>query len=269
MDKQRLLRIAVITSYETIHPSVRNIRTTIADVRKLFPNSPLTIYADWPQDFLTKGQRRHYWQYLGRIQRLSLGPIHLMPDWVGLPGIIREICDRTVEPLLFNMQHDWTFWEPERIDSNGIIEALESTSCVAQLIRFSKRKHINGGGHVDTNLVQLEDNPVPLVATDGWADNPHVATMEHYRTRVVPNMWKQRPADGVTGVETPVCEAYRKDIALIGFADAHKRWGVCMYGRLGDFRYVKHTGYATTEWRTELGFWPKRIQRAPKEEYDC
>ena len=258
---QRLVHVAIPTSYQVQHPSTHSIETTVQGIKKLLPESPVYIYCDWPQDYLTREQRHAYWNYLRRLKRLQLGTLIRLGEWVGLPGIHHAIVHHSRLPLLFNCQHDWKFVQPERIHAETLLYSMFGNKSTVQCVRLSKRLYTKGGGHIDTLLEPVDESlfGVPLLKTSGWSDNPHFATMYHYVVHVMPNMAKTRLPDGSSGVETYVCRAYRRDIKELGFEAAHKRWGVYLYGRLRDFRYIHHLGLDTTTWRCNLGLLPERI----------
>ena len=263
MSLQQLVHVAIPTSYAVCHPSTAQIQTAINNIRLLLPESPIYIYCDYPQDYLDRARRRDYWKYLRRLSKLNLGTLIRMDEWVGLSGIHSSIVKHNRLPLVFNYQHDWELQLPERIDTTRLLTALLDESNNVNYVRLAKRLYIRDGGHIDKNLIEVDQSVfgIPLIKTDGWSDNPHFATAQHYRTHVLPNMSNCRRPDGSSGVETYVCMAYRNAIKQLGFDRAHEQWGVYLYGKLRDYRYIHHLGLSTTTWRCELGYLPDRIRQ--------
>jgi hypothetical protein len=172
----------------------------------------------------------------------------LMPQWVGLVGLYRHIIADLDEPLILNWQHDWVACNPERVDVDRLIWCMHHDPRV-QNVRFGKRRI--KPKPIDSYQMPWDTSVfgIPLIATNGWGDSPHFATKTHYENKVLPRLGRYKGPDGRYGVEGPILRRYRTAIKRLGFTQAHEDWGVFLYGRQGDGRYVKHIGRMAERWR--------------------
>lgn len=176
------------------------------------------------------------------------------PFWKGISGQYKTLIEWCDKPLILNVQHDWEFVDPARV----LILALANLMMQGKIgiVRFHKRSLPQPKKYVDRQYYELipdQYHDVPLISTDGWGDSPHIATLTHYKNKVLPNLSDDYQRDyGRYGVEGPVWRQYQKDIKAKGFAAAWCDWLSCIYGRFGDGKYVRHLGGDATNWRKEL-----------------
>jgi hypothetical protein len=161
--------------------------------------------------------------------------VHELPRRVGLPGVILAGSSYVRTPYLLVYEHDWQIVRP--IDTSGILRTL-ATSRGVQYIRLNKKRTREG----DWDFVLKPDvrrRPVPLVRTSAWSATPHFSKMSYYRRMILPHL-TERPDGGPLGFEEGRFSSLCREIRTVGFDRAHRRWGVFIYGRLGDPPVVIH-----------------------------
>jgi hypothetical protein len=255
------IEVIIPTSIAPWHPSTKIIEETVASVQQLFPEKVHPkIYCDWPPDWSSKEEREGYDSYCHQLERLDIGQVIRAASWLGLPGIIKMAIERLDAPLVLNFQHDWVLLGPERVRFGELIQAMLCPNGHPEIhiVRFHKRNLPQRTISVDRRYSECTQFPIPLIRTDGWGDSPHIATREHYLTRVLPVLSLDHGADGRYGMEGPVWRSYQRDIKERGFEAAQEEWGSYLYGRFGDGPYIRHTGREATRWRRKKGVQPKK-----------
>jgi len=246
------LIIFMSTSVAPWHPSTDITLRTINSLQDLLGASiEPCIYCDYPPPWVPPEQCEAYFEYIRCLRQLNLGPVTRAKRFVGLVGLVnRFIHDLPpTAKVIFNMQHDWEFVQPNRIQIDRLYHTLLACPEV-QFVRFHKRKLPQSNRtYVDRNYWEVSDYAVPLIATDGWGDSPHIATVTHYRQHVLPHLDLDPGPDGRYGMEGPIWRAYQHDIKRMGLREAQQEWGSFLYGKFGDDAYVIHTGYEAGVWR--------------------
>jgi hypothetical protein len=219
----------------------------------------INLYCDGCPSHATEEERNNYEEHINSIQSLQSVSVFRFEERIGLAGLVNQFIKTIDTPLILNMQHDWKFVDHQRIDISGLVRTMLEHPEV-QVVRFHKRSLPQARKHVDRHYYEIAEGTyeVPLIATDGWGDSPHIASKAHYLERVLPTMDLDVGDDGRYGVEGPMWRAYREDIKKSGFKIAHAKWGSHLYGRFGDVRYIDHLGGAATKWRKRKGVIIKR-----------
>jgi len=198
-----------------------------------------------------------YWKHVRLLG--DIGDVHVQDEWVGLAGQYASIIEGLEKPLVLNMQHDWEFVEPKRVQIGRLVHLMLNPASGVQMVRFHKRKLPQSRRKQSTDwrygeLDPKDYNGVPLIRTNGWGCPPHIATLQHYREKVLPNMDCSRfkARYGRHGVEHQVRLAHTRDERARGPDRSWADWGTCFYGRFGDERYVRHLGHKSRRWRRML-----------------
>jgi len=184
------------------------------------------------------------------------------------PGIL-EGLKHVETPLVLFVEHDWELIES--IDIDGILETFENFENV-QSIRFNKRP--NEESLWDTTVTQDYNKPVPLCKVSSVGNHPQVVRTEQLREWVerskpaLPTMLKgfwyhySTPQSAINyaevlyekyiqradivrkfdDVEFVLDTKFKSDIKSRGFENAHRDWGVYLYGNRGDGPYTQHLG---------------------------
>lgn len=158
-----------------------------------------------------------------------------LPSAAGLPGVILEGCARVRTPYVLVYEHDWEL--ARRVDSHGIVRTLMQYRDVHH-VRLNKREICESGW----DFVLKPDRrrrQVPLVRTSSWSANPHFSRMSYYRRLILPRLCA-RVQGGSAGFDEPLCKSLHQEIRYCGFDRAQRRWGVFIYGHLGDPPIVLH-----------------------------
>lgn len=158
-----------------------------------------------------------------------------LPRRAGLPGVILAGAAQVQTPYVLVFEHDWQL--VREIDTQGILRTLATSSRV-QYIRLNREWTYEGGWDFILKP-DVRRRPVPLLRTSAWSANPHFSKMSYYRSMVLPHL-VERPEGGAKGFEEPLFTKLCREIRAIGFDRAHRRWGVFVYGRLGDPPVVGH-----------------------------
>jgi hypothetical protein len=157
-----------------------------------------------------------------------------LPQAVGLPGVILAGIARIRTPYVLVYEHDWVL--ARRIDTRGILRTLSGSRTV-QYIRLNKRRTRETGWEFVLKP-DVRTRAIPLVRSSMWSANPHFAKMAYYRRLVLPRL-RPRPGEA-KGFEEPLSRLLQYEILNFGFDRAQRRWGVFVYGRLGDPALVHH-----------------------------
>jgi hypothetical protein len=247
------IQVFMPTSLAPWHPSIAITEEAINSLRALLGNGlVVNIYCDGLPGWATSQDRIRYGEYIHKLSDLQGTNIIEISNWMGLSGLVRQFISDIHKPLVFNMQHDWIFIRPERVDAAKLVAAM-LTSPELQVVRFHKRPLPQAKKYVDRTYYEedIEKYGVPLIRTDGWGDSPHMARAEHYRNRVLEHLDTKIGKDGRFGLEGPLASAYRRDVRQLGFDRAQKEWGVFIYGKFGDVGYIDHLGGAAKAWRKQ------------------
>lgn len=252
------LAIFMPTSPAPWHPSTDITEKAIASYQTVLRKAiPPRIYCDYPAPWVPPKVFNDYSLYLDRLASLFPGCVIRQAAFGGLVSLVQRFLNETTLPFLFNMQHDWEFVDPKRIDIDRLMDTFRNHPEV-QCVRFHKRTLPQSGHYVDRHYWAVTDYPVPLIATDGWGDSPHIASLAHYRKFVEPNLQFDHGPDGRFGVEWPVWRKYRQLIRRIGLTAAQRRWGCFLYGCFNEPGFIQHLGDSAGYWRAELKIPKKR-----------
>ena len=256
------LRFFIPTSLCPWHPDTRIIEQTIVSTWEMLGEEvPPRIYCDMPPSWATVEHKSNYQEYIIRLEQLDLGQVIIAPEWVGLVGLFSMLLAELDRPLILNVQHDWEFVQPDRVDTPKLVECMLAREEL-QSVRFTKRPlpYTNTRRRlVDRRCIEvdLERFGIPLIATGGWGDSPHFARQDHYH-RISELINSDHGMDGRYGLEGPIYKFYTKMIKRQGFTKAQRSFGSFMYGRFHEPAYVHHIGNASGRWRKKLRIKIKR-----------
>ncbi len=247
------LHVAVFTSVSPWHPSTDILKRSMDSLFDMLGSRvECHLYCDQSPTWATADEAAAYREYLERLKRLRYGPLSVAERHDGLLGSVRRMMAANKEPFILHHQHDFEYLEASRIDMRQLLQSLEINRRT-QYVCFLKR----GLRERDASRYLPGWEPVPaddgtrLTAFNGWSCNPHLATARHYRKFVMPNTANDTGIDGLAGFEKDVCRAYMRAQRQDGFRAAQARWGIWLYGHIGDSRYVRHLGQEATTWRKE------------------
>lgn len=249
------LEVVMFAAAAPWNPSIDIAAKTVEGIYEVVGRQvPITIYCDGPADWLTKQEAHAYAQWRDRVRLEDWGPMRKSAKWVGLPGMVRVMVADCKQPVLFVCQADWQFLGGDRVDFPALLACMRQEPSV-QHVRLHKRVLSDQEGARYAKTWQDVSSPctVPLLATNGWGDSPHVATLDHYQKNVLPNMRDIVGQDKRYGVEAFVGREYSRRQGEVGFVQAHREWGCWFYGNRGDAGYIRHLGDAARDWRKAHG----------------
>lgn len=246
------LQVFVPTSAAPWNPNTEIITKTVGSIWELLGERIRPhFYCDGLQPWLSEEEASAYIEYCNKLIQLKYGPLYMSDEWTGLAGLLTKFVKHAETVVAFNVQHDWVFPDSYRVNAQKLVQLMAENDAV-QIVRLHKRPLPQPRKYVDRRYEEcpLDQYGLPLIRTDGWGDSPHFARIEHYKTKVLPNIVHDLTLDGGRyGVEGPVWRAYRKDAAKLGFHEAQRQWGSFLYGRFGDTAYVEHIGGHARKWR--------------------
>ena len=152
-------------------------------------------------------------------------------------SLIRE-C-RT-EYMLF-WEHDWDWLRVP--DIAGLVAEMDRDRSI-NVVYFSKRDNIDGakmGDKVET--LRARAGAMPLLKTNRWSNNPQLCRRSKWEewfpvVEAAPLQWPgQKPSKQI---EPALHFKYLDEIDRDGFDKAHARWGMYVYGKIGDKAMIRH-----------------------------
>jgi hypothetical protein len=141
-------------------------------------------------------------------------------------------------PYLFMSEHDWNF--EQKFEIKEIIEAMDKSSRV-NFVKFSKRPNmvvnIDWPEEIWETIAIQDEEFSFLTKTNSFATHPHVIRVSKFLNHWMP----LRPGDNsLKSIEWTLYTEYQKDIAVLGFEEAHRKWGCFNYGSISADRYIVH-----------------------------
>jgi hypothetical protein len=184
-------------------------------------------------------------EYIENLNKINNVTVVDRPNSGLQSNYIKGIVDSTT-PFVFCCEHDWIFLR--EIDTPKLIKSMLEYDSI-NYVRFNKRD----------NKYPHKDNPEPadvvfwetyveeesnvgeqlLMKTDAIATHPHII-----RTSKFMNDWFDIASaqGGLTGqVEQNLYNRYTENIRDLGFAKAHKNWGIYNYGGKDETKIIVHS----------------------------
>lgn len=198
-------------------------------------------------------------RYIGNVADL-LADYHnfsiTIDDSSGYKGVrcnMPEYLSNIKPPIkyFFIIEHDWEFLKPIHLPK--IIEAFETHSFI-NYIRFNKRgntvfKKQMASGRMGGDLIMMPEKRVTsinLCATTQYSNNPHIERVDKLKDEWIPlvrdSSVHQGKNMGAGGFEHPIQEAAFDDAMLLGYPEFIDKWGLYIYGRLGEDACIRHFG---------------------------
>lgn len=168
------ITVLIPTSSIPSHPSTHIIDTTICTLRRELPDAPIIITCDGQED--QAGRREQYDKYV--IDLKARHPNVLTFDqhvhqtgmlWLGLAFVFT--------PLVMYLEHDWE-----------LLPGIEWT-VIQNRIKDGVYNYVklHAGARIHPLHEHLmEERETPFIRTRQWSQNPHIASAEFYRQRVMP-----------------------------------------------------------------------------------
>jgi hypothetical protein len=136
---------------------------------------------------------------------------------------------------MFHFEHDWKINSP--ISIYKLIEVMDYYDTI-KYVSMNKKTNIRGGG--DYILEPATDIPeVDLLRSTRYSNNPHIARTDHW-VNFFSEILKKAKKRNTHVSEIPIYSKYVRDVKTLGFKEAHKKWGVFVYGKLGDPPTISH-----------------------------
>jgi hypothetical protein len=164
---------------------------------------------------------------------------------VGLFNILNRIVATITSPYILFVEHDWMF-RGDRIQLPAIVEMMDNEPHI-NVIRLNKRdNYLNG--HDFLMNVDASQGSYPLIRTSSYSNNPSIIRTDKLKNEWLPICEEalQRVSDDLGGsafgVEEILFKKYVQDIRAHGFQTAHARWGIHVFGKVGDPPRVIHLG---------------------------
>ena len=173
------ITILVSTSSIVSHPDTGIIDQTIASVRQTLPDAPLIIMADGLKpEHQTPARMAAYGGYKERIRgRYDNATVLEYEENVNQCGMIGRALDLVTTPLVTYWEHDWA--ASPNIEWAALGSIIQSGQ--ANYIKFHAycRIHPLHWGMMVDHVIW---NGIPLFRTLQYSQNPHLASVEFYRT---------------------------------------------------------------------------------------
>lgn len=158
----------------------------------------------------------------------------------GLGGMVLSMLDYIDTPYIFMVEHDWLFIK--NINFKYLIDKLDKYQNINYL-RIISKTPLKFRYNYDSRLVQDKSiNDIPLTKVWCYSGNPHIVRKSFLENNInTINNFTTKKYSGKT-YEGAFTTAYRNDVKTMGYDDAHKKWGIYIYGYIGDPPYTLHEG---------------------------
>ena len=174
-------------------------------------------------------------------RRLQVLPL---PEHGHLTGSLRAATRAVATPYVLVLQQDLPFARP--VDVFHSLRTLEANGGVKHL-RFNT--HPNTPAAFDVRLDLDVPGPafVPLIRTEGWSDQNHMASVRYYREFVLPSIdaipepRRQRMCKGGAFMECFMNQLWNAEYARVrNWSRVHAVFGTYIYGVPGEAPYCLH-----------------------------
>lgn len=258
------LDFVIPTSISPIHPSTDLIEQVIESCwGMLGERVPPVVICDYPSPFFNEDDRERYKDYISMLHAVQGIQVVEQTCFRGQVGaVIKFFSCFNTKPVIYYHHDDWVHLDSDRVDADKLVDLIADPNKNVEMVKFHKRridlvdrkKDGTVARRVDHIKIPTEEFGVPLVKCSGWGTSPHFASRRHYTEKVLPGLRTDIPPldpHGRRGIENGVYEAYRKEQIDSGFESAHNRWGVYLYGKIGDEAYINHRGVERLRRRRE------------------
>jgi tetratricopeptide (TPR) repeat protein len=163
----------------------------------------------------------------------------------GLFNVLNQTVQCIDTPYIFFVEHDWMF-RGEGIRLPAIIEMMENERNI-HAIRLNKRDNSLNGQDFLMSVDSIQRR-YPLMRTSSYSNNPSMIRTEKLKNEWLPICDKalRRVNDqlggSAFGIEEILFRNYVRDIRAHGFRKAHKKWGMYIFGEVGDKPRITHLG---------------------------
>jgi hypothetical protein len=228
-------------------PQTTLVEFVIKNMLKICPTlngCPIIISYDFNVE--KYGELAH--QYLENLIKLDhtyigdnfIEVIYSVParDWsTGQRQSFLNMTEKVSTKYLLHFEHDWVF--NTCIGFNTVLQMMAKYDM--QYLGFNKKHNIRRG--CDYCLEAFKGNDggdIPVLKSSRYSNNPHLATRGFWQERIKPLIINTSKVLYSHVIEKPVYEHYAKDIKTKGFEQAHKEWGIYVYGNLNDLPTIGH-----------------------------
>ena len=178
-------------------------------------------------------------EYLNNLNKLTkeYKNLEIITTSDGIYHSIKNLIHSVKTDYYLWWEHDWKF--NEFIDLNDFVFIMNSYEHINN-IRFNKRAN-----HPAVGDRQLLESPevleMKLLKTTQWSNNPYFG-----RTSKMLEWFEMLEHDISKGaifhptIELHITNKYLNDISKLGMDEASKKWGIFVYGSMGENARVEH-----------------------------
>lgn len=188
MSVSSQITVVIPTSPIPSHPSTRIIEQAIDSVRAQLPDSPIEITCDVGTDSIVVASLACLWPnctvYVPNDARRHQS------------GMLETALDYVTTPLLLFFEHDWELLPPVPwSDLSALILAghyntikLHAQPRISPYHEFLMEERVvwQNGERYDRYQDNLVGDPIPLIHSRQWSQNPHLASTKFYRDVILP-----------------------------------------------------------------------------------
>lgn len=175
-------------------------------------------------------------EYKKNIENLGI-EVFTVPHTGQRKNFVNVISKVETDYFIF-LENDW--WFLETPDWEKIIKAMDNHSHIST-VYFNKRPNIK---HINEKYLE-EDTTITecsMLKTSKWSNNPYIARSKKWKDEWIPlfNNSGYVTKEMTNQMENLIHPMYKKDIKNLGFSEAHSKWGMYSYGKLGKNKMVLH-----------------------------
>jgi hypothetical protein len=152
-------------------------------------------------------------------------------SWGHLSGAIKEALEQVKTPFVFMHQHDFVLLQP--FDLKGVIATMVANPRIKCVLLGKRANHKRDFYYKPVDEVIEGAAFIPLCRASGWADSCHVASVDYYKTFVLPQC-------DHTFMEKILHPALKQAVKKLG-PKGQEPFGTYLYGKMDDGPYVFHT----------------------------
>ena len=229
--------VLIPTNWVPSCPGTKLVETVIKSIERIpaLDGCRCVIGYDVPKE--NTEQHKEYARNLLRIQSKLNIEVKCFVNAQQRKSFLSLIRECKTDYFLF-WEHDWDFKIVP--DLAGVVETMNRNETV-NVVYFSKRDNINGAKMGDKQEILSPGSG--MLKTNRWSNNPHLCRRSKWNewmpiVEKAPLQWPgQKPSKQI---EPALHFKYLEEIERDGFEKAHARWGMYVYGKIGDKAMVRH-----------------------------
>ncbi|MBU2685891.1 MAG: hypothetical protein KKF27_21830 [Gammaproteobacteria bacterium] len=235
------ITVLIPTSWVPSCPSAKLVETVVRSLERIRELDGCRCIVGFDAPGGADSQNRDYVKNLSQIRSRLKIEVRAVINARQRKSFLSLIRECATDYFLF-WEHDWDWL---RLPDMPVLVADMDADRGISAVYFSKRDNTQGAKMGDNAevLKARAGGKVPLLKTNRWSNNPQLCRRSKWGewfpvVEAAPLQWPgQKPSKQI---EPALHFKYLDEIKRDGFDTAHARWGMYVYGKIGDKAMVRH-----------------------------